>query len=1158
MRVSARFHLLQCAAMSVALFVSMAQSLSAQQLKVLSARSAAPVSEPTLAPLPAGQKLQFGMTLPLRNQQQLQTLLSEQNNPASAQYHRYLTQAQFLEQFGPTESDYQAVLDYAAAQGFHVTRTFSNRLMVNVTASTPSVNQAFHVKMSMHQHPTENRRYYAPDVEPTVEGDVPILSVEGLSNRDLPHSMLQHAASDAQQAQLTGSGPGGSFLGSDMRAAYAPGVTVSGQGQTLALVELGPYNLSDVQMYFSSIGQSPKVPIYDVLLDVDGVCSGTKDLGACDDGEEVIDIEQAISMLPGLSALTVYEAYGTGSDALTAFTQAAADDTARQISLSFGFDGTPATQPGYEQVFMELQAQGQNVFVASGDGGALPGNDNYPGNSPNVTVVGGTDLTTSGPGGAWASETGWIGSGGGWNTQSPIPPYQKTVINSTNQGNASFRNIPDVAMEANFDNYFCANGACQNNIGGTSLASPRWAGFLALANELANGNPIGFLNPLVYALGQGSSAKTLFHDITSGNNFNNSSPNLFQATTGYDLVTGWGSPAGQSMLNALIPANAATAPNFQLTATAPTLELLPGSSGTITVSLTPTNGFKGTVDLSVLAVGAPAGVTATITPATLVGSGQATVQVQTSSATPAGNIALAITGRSGGLLQTAYVQLDTPDVSISSAQPMLYLNQSGTATSVINVAARNGFGGGVSLTTADLPSGTTASFSPAIATTTSNLTLAAGSTAVTTSGTLVEILGTIGGSVRNVPLQRVAISAAVGTCGAGVPVNLASAYNLSAITTDGTAFTNGGLDGGGSAYSATLLTSGRILNGVQFNLGTPNSLDAISAAGQTIALPSGKFISLQLLATGIQGNQTAQTIKVTYTDGTTAVLTQSLSDWFTPALNRGEQEAVAMPYRNSASGAKDNRQFNLYGYTLLLNNTKTVKSLTLPSNRNMIILAVTLTTQPLGTEVNLATAFNRNGIYTDGTVFTTPGLDGDGFAYSANQLGNAAGATDIVVDNVTFHLAAPNVANALFGTTTPIALPNGNFNTLQLLGTGVNGEQNAQPITINYTDGSSDTIMQSFSDWTQFSGNQNESIAFQTANRDFQSGTIQSQAFNLYLYRLPVNPSKTVASVLLPGNSNVVFLAMTLTNGAPLSCDGIESEWEPCFDPTECDWFADG
>jgi subtilase family serine protease len=107
LRVSARFHLLQCAAMSVALFVSMAQSLSAQQLKVLSARSAAPVSEPTLAPLPAGQKLQFGMTLPLRNQQQLQTLLSEQNNPASAQYHRYLTQAQFLEQFGPTESDYQ-------------------------------------------------------------------------------------------------------------------------------------------------------------------------------------------------------------------------------------------------------------------------------------------------------------------------------------------------------------------------------------------------------------------------------------------------------------------------------------------------------------------------------------------------------------------------------------------------------------------------------------------------------------------------------------------------------------------------------------------------------------------------------------------------------------------------------------------------------------------------------------------------------------------------------------------------------------------------------------------------------------------------------------------------------------------------------------------
>jgi len=92
-----------------------------------------------------------------------------------------------------------------------------------------------------------------------------------------------------------------------MRAAYAPGVTLDGSGQTVGLIELGPYNLSDVQAYFKTIGQPLNVPIYDVLLNGRGICSGTPATGGCE-MRRVLDIQQAISMRKPLW-LIIYEAY---------------------------------------------------------------------------------------------------------------------------------------------------------------------------------------------------------------------------------------------------------------------------------------------------------------------------------------------------------------------------------------------------------------------------------------------------------------------------------------------------------------------------------------------------------------------------------------------------------------------------------------------------------------------------------------------------------------------------------------------------------------------------------------------------------------------------------------------------------------------------------
>ena len=1116
------------------------QTMAAQsQRQVLPMSFAAPANAPALGQLPNSQQLSLSITLPLRNKQQLQTLIQQLHDPSSPQYKKYLTVQQFTDQFGPTQEDYNKVLAYAKSQGMTVTRTHINRMLVNVSAPVSAVNKTFSVKMQQYQHPTENRKFFAPNVEPTVEPGLPILDIQGFSNRDLPHSMLVKADSHNATAFTTGSGPSGQFLGSDMRAAYAPGVSLDGTGQVVGLIELGPYNLSDVQAYFSSIGQPLNVPIYNVLLGVDGICSGTPATGGCDDGEEVIDIEQAISMAPNLSALIVYETNGPNTDAQTAYMQAAEDNIAKQISLSFGFGGTPATMPGYEQAFLELQAQGQNSFVSSGDSGANVGGVGYPGNSPNITVVGGTDLTTSGPGGTWVSESGWVGSGGGWNTQSPIPNYQVPVITSLNQGSSSFRNIPDVSMEANTDNYFCANGSCTTGIGGTSLSSPRWAGFMALANQQANGHPIGFLNTTVYALGQTSSYANLFHDITTGNDFNSSSPNMFSAETGYDLVTGWGSPMGQAMLNILGPAQTSS-PNFTLSASPSTINLTPGGSGETTITVTPTNGFTGAVNLTVTAIGAPSGVTASLSQPSITGAGSATLSVTTTSATPGGNLLVTVTGSSEGISQTAYIQLALPDFGLTVSPTTLYLNQNDLTTATVTSSPENGFTGKVTMSfTGTLPTGVAAVLFPDRKPAgTDTLALAADRDALTGIGNLIAVTAESGNITQNFSSAQLAVSAATGKWGAGVPVDLTSAYNINAFDSDGTNFTTvGGL--AGFAYSSNQLTPSRVLNGILFNFGKPNVTNAVAGAGQVIPLPNGSFTTLQLLASGINGNQSAQPLVVTYTDGTTTQFTQSFSDWFSPSNNLSEAEAVAMPYRNVQDGTKDSRPFNVYGYAFLLNSSKHVKSLTLPKNSSVIVLAATLANPNLGTQVNLASAFNATGIYTDGTTFDgSAGLDAGGTAYSANLLGDQGGPASVVVNEVQYNLAAANQPNIVFGAGNTISLPAGHYNQIRLLGTGVQGAQTAQPIVITYTDGSKEkktiqqTLTQNFSDWFSPEKFQNESEVFAMPYRDLNDGTQDNRTFNLYQYILPLDFGKTVQSIELPNNRNLITLAITLLGNA--------------------------
>jgi hypothetical protein len=503
--------------------------------------------------LPATNRLNLAIGLPLRHTNELSQLLHDLYDPASPQYRQYLTPEQFAEQFGPARAEYEAVRQFAQGHGLEVTATYPNRLLLDVAGQVGAIEKAFQITLHTYQHPTQKRTFYAPDVEPTVDKGLAVLAINGLDNFVLPHPMnlrRSPVGTPNGTAPQTGSGPEGAYLGNDFRAAYVPGVSLTGAGQLVGLLEFDGYYPNDIKEYERLAGL-PEVPLFNVLLDgFDGSANGAN-------SEVALGIEMAISMAPGLSGVLVYEAgpYGLAQDMLNYM---ANDNQAKQLSSSWGWR---PYDPNSEQIYRQFAAQGQTFFNASGDYDAeLDGALWAPMDEPYITIVGGTTLRTSGPGGSWASEAVWnwgngVGSSGGFSTNYALPSWQQGIDMTANQGSTSHRNFPDVAMVA--DNVFViADNGQEEYFAGTSCATPLWAALTALVNEQsvkASSNTVGFLNPALYALGQGDHYTYTFHDITTGNNEWSGSPNEFSAVAGYDLCTGWGTPQGASLIDALAP-----------------------------------------------------------------------------------------------------------------------------------------------------------------------------------------------------------------------------------------------------------------------------------------------------------------------------------------------------------------------------------------------------------------------------------------------------------------------------------------------------------------------------------------------------------------------------------------------------------------------------
>jgi hypothetical protein len=497
-------------------------------------------------------RLRLALGLPLRDRPALTNFLQQLYAPASPQYRQYLNPAQFAQKFGPTEQDYAALIGFARANGFNIVATHPNRLVLDVEGGVGDVERTLRVKLLVYPHPTEARTFYAPNAEPTVDSKVPLLHIAGLNNCTTPQPRDLHEISADRlpnAAPRFGSGPNGEYTGNDFRTVYVPATSLTGAGQTVGLFELNGYYPNDITSYENQWGL-PHVPLQNVLIDGFSGSPGGRRPGSLNE-EVALDIEMSISMAPGLSKVLVYEGAPNGNTATIddILNRMATDNLAQQLSCSWGFDIDETSQ----QIFLQFAAQGQSFFLASGDSGAFSGPVLQPSDNPNITVVGGTTLTTDNSQ-VWTSETTWSGSSGGISTLYPIPDWQMGIDMSANQGSTTMRNTPDIAMVA--DNVLAvADQGRSIPLSGTSIAAPLWAGFTALINERAAAQgkpPIGFINPVLYKVGKSPSYTTTFHDITSGSNANSSSPSLFPAVTGYDLCTGWGTPNGTNLIEALL------------------------------------------------------------------------------------------------------------------------------------------------------------------------------------------------------------------------------------------------------------------------------------------------------------------------------------------------------------------------------------------------------------------------------------------------------------------------------------------------------------------------------------------------------------------------------------------------------------------------------
>jgi kumamolisin len=572
-----------------------------------------------VGPTNPNQTLSLSVSLHLRNQAALNSYVSDVTRPKSANFHRYLTQAQFIAAFSPTLATQNAIIQYLQSSGFTVTQTYNHRLLIDFSGSVGQAETTFQIHINNYTAPN-GTAFFSNATDPVLPSSIQasVAGIIGLNNfgKLHPMSLLAPVATQHSKAAVKAGQPATSCQPSvdqnsyytfgkiqsayDLNGFYSHGY--NGEGQTVALFELAQYQSSDITHYEQCYGNSTS-HIYTISVDGGAPSPGNNDYGGAIEAN--LDIELVLSAAPKIGQIRVYEAPNSSQASLDEWSKIVSDDPA-VVSTSWGeceYD-TGSTVMNAENAFFQMAvAQGESIFAAAADNGSAacyPGNNSQtflnaddPASQPDVTGVGGTSMTLSGT--SYGSETVWnnqiqnssnpVGGagGGGISQQWSMPSWQSApgVNNGYTSGTPCgapsgtyCREVPDVSLHADpekgYLEYCTVSGdGCANNsgdptypwliVGGTSCGAPIWAAIAALTNEesVKNGGfNLGFINPLLYQIASGNNYGNDFHDVTTGeNDWNDFNNGKYPATTAYDLATGLGSPDAYKLAQDLIALN---------------------------------------------------------------------------------------------------------------------------------------------------------------------------------------------------------------------------------------------------------------------------------------------------------------------------------------------------------------------------------------------------------------------------------------------------------------------------------------------------------------------------------------------------------------------------------------------------------------------------
>lgn len=506
-------------------------------------------------PVPDDERLE--VTVRIRRRVQLPSSQAVAEAGEDIKARRYLSREQYGAAYGANDSDIAKVVNFAKHSGLVVIDSSVARRSVFLSGTAQQFALAFGTEMEhVELESGISRRRTKPITVPTELAPI-IEGVFGMG--DTPIAVAHYQARGEAGVIKVGAAPS-SFTPPELAKLYNFPAGLDGAGQCIGIIELGGgYRTADLKNYFKRLNLAvPHVK----SISVNGAKNRPTTANSAD-GEVMLDIEVAGAIAPQ-ATIAVYFAPNTDKGFLDAITMAIHDTVNRPsvISISWGSpekNWTAQAMNTFDQAFQAAALLGVTICCAAGDAGSGDENPDrssadglahadFPGASPSVLCCGGTRLTATA--GAISAETVWNGdplrsaSGGGVSDFFALPAYQTAagVPPSVNTGARVGRGVPDVAANADPATGYDVLVDGQNLVvGGTSAAAPLWAGLVALINQHLH-KPVGFLNPLIYAPAVHAVA---FRDITVGD------IGAYRARPGWDACSGWGSPNGVKLMQAL-------------------------------------------------------------------------------------------------------------------------------------------------------------------------------------------------------------------------------------------------------------------------------------------------------------------------------------------------------------------------------------------------------------------------------------------------------------------------------------------------------------------------------------------------------------------------------------------------------------------------------